>query len=117
MVCAETCLAGSIACLAVPAINRWDLCDSLRVVLLVYQLTKQGQAFSARQLIVLVLIVVLILDLLGFCAEKRADLLGNYFVPLPPRTVSGPHKPEHEDDDERERSRGPQEHRQLFLKI
>jgi hypothetical protein len=22
------------------------------------------------------------LDLLGFCAEKRADLLGNYFVPL-----------------------------------
>ena len=57
MVCAETCLAGSIACLAVPAINRWDLCDSLRVVLLVYQLTKQGQAFSARQLIVLVLIV------------------------------------------------------------
>ena len=112
MVCAETCLAGSIACLAVPAINRWDLCDSLRVVLLVYQLTKQGQAFSARQLIVLVLIVVLILDLLGFCAEKRADLLGNYFVPLPPRTVSGPHKPEHEDDDERERSRGRPKHRQ-----
>jgi len=25
---------------------------------------------------------VLVLDLLGFCAEKRADLLGNYFVPL-----------------------------------
>jgi hypothetical protein len=22
------------------------------------------------------------LDLLGFCAEKRADLPGNYFVPL-----------------------------------
>jgi hypothetical protein len=30
----------------------------------------------------LVLVVVLVLDLLGFCAEKRADLLGNYFVPL-----------------------------------
>jgi hypothetical protein len=29
----------------------------------------------------LVLIVV-VLDLLGFCAEKRADLLGNYFVPF-----------------------------------
>src|SRR6266481_1701300 len=28
------------------------------------------------------LVVVLVLDLLGFCAEKRADLLGNYFVPL-----------------------------------
>ena len=27
-------------------------------------------------------VVVLVLDLLGFCAEKRADLLGNYFVPL-----------------------------------
>ena len=26
----------------------------------------------------LVLVVVLVLDLLGFCAEKRADLLGNY---------------------------------------
>jgi len=25
---------------------------------------------------------VLVLDLWGFCAEKRADLLGNYFVPL-----------------------------------
>jgi len=25
---------------------------------------------------------VLVLDLLGFCAEKRADLLGNYLVPL-----------------------------------
>jgi hypothetical protein len=28
------------------------------------------------------LVVVLVLDLLGFCAEKRVDLLGNYFVPL-----------------------------------
>jgi len=25
---------------------------------------------------------VLVLDLLGFCAEKRADLPGNYFVPF-----------------------------------
>jgi len=28
------------------------------------------------------LVVVLVLDLLGFCAEKRADHLGNYFVAL-----------------------------------
>jgi hypothetical protein len=28
------------------------------------------------------LVVVLVLDLLGFCAEKRADLPGNYFIPF-----------------------------------
>ena len=32
--------------------------------------------------LVLVLVVVLVLDLLGFCAEKRADFPGNYFVPF-----------------------------------
>jgi hypothetical protein len=26
------------------------------------------------------LVVVLVLDLLGFCADERADLPGNYFV-------------------------------------
>jgi hypothetical protein len=26
--------------------------------------------------------VVLVLDLLGFCADERADLPGNYFVPF-----------------------------------
>jgi len=25
---------------------------------------------------------VLVLDLLGFCADERADLPGNYFVPF-----------------------------------
>ena len=28
------------------------------------------------------LVVVLVLDLLGFCADERADLPGNYIVPF-----------------------------------
>jgi hypothetical protein len=35
-----------------------------------------------RESSLVLIVVVLVLDLLGFCAEKRADLLGNYFVPL-----------------------------------
>jgi len=27
-------------------------------------------------------VVVLVLDFIGYCAEKRADLPGNYFVPF-----------------------------------
>jgi hypothetical protein len=38
---------------------------------------------------------VLVLDLLGFCAEKRADLPGNYFVPFVTVRIL-------EDDDEHE---------------
>jgi hypothetical protein len=41
-----------------------------------------------------------LVDLLGFCAEKRADLPGNYFVPLGWRCDIRILEDEHEHEDD-----------------